>query len=47
MLGTKMRALFQRRRGRDLFDLYRALTMRGRVGALIALGAGFNPILTT
>jgi hypothetical protein len=28
MLGTKMRALFQRRRGRDLFDLYRALTMR-------------------
>jgi predicted nucleotidyltransferase component of viral defense system len=28
MLGTKMRALFQRRRGRDLFDLHRALTMR-------------------
>ena len=27
MLGTKMRALFQRRRGRDLFDLYWALTM--------------------
>ena len=27
MLGTKMRALFQRRRGRDLFDLYRALTV--------------------
>lgn len=26
MLGTKMRALFQRTRGRDLFDLYRALT---------------------
>ena len=26
MLGTKMRALFQRRRGRDLFDLYWALT---------------------
>jgi lipopolysaccharide transport system ATP-binding protein len=23
------------------------ITMRGRVGALIALGAGFNPILTT
>jgi len=22
------------------------ITMRGRVGALIALGAGFNPILT-
>jgi predicted nucleotidyltransferase component of viral defense system len=29
MLGTKMRALFQRRRGRDLFDLYRAMTMTG------------------
>jgi predicted nucleotidyltransferase component of viral defense system len=27
MLGTKMRALFQRRRGRDLFDLHRAITM--------------------
>jgi len=27
MLGTKMRALFQRRRGRDLFDLYLALTL--------------------
>ena len=27
MLGTKMRALFQRRRGRDLFDLYWALTV--------------------
>lgn len=27
MLGTKMRALFQRRRGRDLFDLYRALIL--------------------
>jgi predicted nucleotidyltransferase component of viral defense system len=26
MLGTKMRALFQRRIGRDLFDLYWALT---------------------
>jgi len=26
MLGTKMRALFQRERGRDLFDLYWALT---------------------
>ncbi|ROH85419.1 nucleotidyl transferase AbiEii/AbiGii toxin family protein [Pseudomethylobacillus aquaticus] len=26
MLGTKMRALFQRTRGRDLFDLYWALT---------------------
>lgn len=29
MLGTKMRALFQRRRGRDLFDLYWALTEAG------------------
>ena len=26
MMGTKLRALFQRRRGRDLFDLYWALT---------------------
>jgi predicted nucleotidyltransferase component of viral defense system len=28
MLGTKMRALFQRKKGRDLFDLYWALTSR-------------------
>jgi len=28
MLGTKMRALFQRRRGRDLFDLYWALAYK-------------------
>lgn len=28
MLGTKLRALFQRRRGRDLFDLYWALSAR-------------------
>ncbi len=28
MLGTKMRALFQRKKGRDLFDLYWALTAR-------------------
>ena len=27
MLGSKMRALFQRKRGRDLFDLYWALTL--------------------
>lgn len=27
MLGTKMRALFQRKRGRDLFDLYWTLTL--------------------
>ncbi|MHB1241478.1 MAG: nucleotidyl transferase AbiEii/AbiGii toxin family protein [Gammaproteobacteria bacterium] len=26
MLGTKMRAMFQRKKGRDLFDLYWALT---------------------
>ncbi|MCF8302123.1 MAG: nucleotidyl transferase AbiEii/AbiGii toxin family protein [Bacteroidales bacterium] len=26
MLGTKLRALYQRRKGRDLFDLYHALT---------------------
>lgn len=26
MLGTKLRALYQRRKGRDLFDLYYALT---------------------
>lgn len=26
MLGTKMRALFQRKKGRDLFDLYYAMT---------------------
>jgi predicted nucleotidyltransferase component of viral defense system len=28
MLATKMRALFQRKKGRDLFDLYWALTAR-------------------
>ena len=28
MLGTKMRALFQRRRGRDLFDLHQAVMMK-------------------
>lgn len=33
MLGTKLRALFQRRRGRDLFDLYWALTAKARVPA--------------
>jgi predicted nucleotidyltransferase component of viral defense system len=26
LMGTKMRALFQRKRGRDLFDLYWTLT---------------------
>ncbi|MDP2787987.1 MAG: nucleotidyl transferase AbiEii/AbiGii toxin family protein [Pseudomonadota bacterium] len=29
MLGTKLRALFQRRRGRDLFDLYWAFSTAG------------------
>lgn len=29
LLGTKMRALYQRRKGRDLFDLYWALTNHG------------------
>ena len=28
MLATKMRALFQRKKGRDLFDLYWALSVR-------------------
>ncbi|HLB50190.1 MAG TPA: nucleotidyl transferase AbiEii/AbiGii toxin family protein [Anaerolineales bacterium] len=28
MLGTKMRAMFQRKKGRDLFDLYWALSSR-------------------
>jgi predicted nucleotidyltransferase component of viral defense system len=27
MIGTKIRALYQRRKGRDLFDLYKALTL--------------------
>lgn len=27
LLGTKMRALYQRSKGRDLFDLYRAISM--------------------
>lgn len=27
MVGTKIRALYQRRKGRDLYDLYKALTM--------------------
>jgi predicted nucleotidyltransferase component of viral defense system len=28
LLGTKIRALYQRRKGRDLFDLWKALTMQ-------------------
>jgi predicted nucleotidyltransferase component of viral defense system len=27
-LGTKLRALYQRRKGRDLFDLYTAITQK-------------------
>jgi predicted nucleotidyltransferase component of viral defense system len=27
LLGTKLRALYQRKKGRDLFDLYKALTI--------------------
>jgi predicted nucleotidyltransferase component of viral defense system len=27
LLGTKLRALYQRRKGRDLYDLYKALSM--------------------
>lgn len=27
MIGTKVRALYQRRKGRDLYDLYKALTL--------------------
>ena len=33
LLGTKLRALYQRRKGRDLFDIYRAMT-----------GATVNPV---
>ncbi len=28
LLGTKLRALYQRKKGRDLFDLYKALTIQ-------------------
>ena len=28
LLGTKLRALYQRKKGRDLFDLYKALTLQ-------------------
>ncbi|GHV65403.1 hypothetical protein FACS1894199_06000 [Bacteroidia bacterium] len=28
LLGTKMRALYQRRKGRDLFDLYKAVSTK-------------------
>lgn len=29
LMGTKLRALYQRKKGRDLFDLYKGLTDRG------------------
>lgn len=35
MLGTKMRALFQRCRGRDLFDLYWALTQQENIQTVV------------
>lgn len=41
MLGTKMRALFQRRRGRDLFDLHRAITLPAAGFAADAVVASF------
>ena len=28
LIGTKMRALYQRKKGRDLFDLYQALSQK-------------------
>lgn len=33
LLGTKMRALYQRRKGRDLFDLYIAMTTISGINA--------------
>jgi predicted nucleotidyltransferase component of viral defense system len=45
MLGTKMRALFQRRRGRDLFDLYRALTVANPAVEPAAVIASFQHYL--
>jgi predicted nucleotidyltransferase component of viral defense system len=36
MLATKMRALFQRRKGRDLFDLYWALSVRSALPVSVA-----------
>lgn len=35
LLGTKLRALYQRRKGRDLFDLWKALTSSNANPALI------------
>jgi hypothetical protein len=38
LLGTKLRALFQRRKGRDLFDLWLGLTL-GRANPEMIVGA--------
>jgi len=35
LLGTKLRALYQRRKGRDLFDLAVALTARRSRGGVL------------
>ena len=45
MLGTKMRAMFQRKRGRDLFDLYWALTKSPNPVHLAAVIASFQHYL--
>jgi predicted nucleotidyltransferase component of viral defense system len=45
MLGTKMRAMFQRKRGRDLFDLYWALTKSPTPVAPAAIIASFEHYL--
>jgi predicted nucleotidyltransferase component of viral defense system len=37
LLGTKMRALYQRRKGRDLFDLWLGLT-QGRANPMMVVG---------
>ncbi len=45
MLGTKMRAMFQRKRGRDLFDLYWALTKSPTPVDPVAIIASFEHYL--
>src|SRR3954464_544521 len=45
MLGTKMRAMFQRKRGRDLFDLYWALTKSATPVDPLAIVASFEHYL--
>jgi len=45
MLGTKMRAMFQRKRGRDLFDLYWALTKSPTPADPAAIIASFEHYL--